>query len=73
MTTSLLGALRWRLTTWYLLTLTLMLVILGGGLFLVVRRQFAEELDTSLRKAVAQLEQAAAVRERERGLPRSGG
>lgn len=69
MTTSLLGALRWRLTAWYLVTLTLILMILGGGLFLVVRRQFAEELDGSLRKAVAQLEQAAAVRERERGLP----
>jgi signal transduction histidine kinase len=69
MTSTLLGPLRWRLTAWYLLTLTLILVILGGGLFVVVRRQFAEELDESLQKAVAQLEQAAAVRERERGLP----
>lgn len=65
MTRSPLARLRRRLTTWYILTFSAILLLLGGGLFLSIRRQFSTELDASLRLAAAELERAAAIRERE--------
>lgn len=61
-----LGRLRLQLTAWYAGVLLLVLAVLGGGLFLTVRRQMAEHLDVSLRAAAAALEQAARIRETER-------
>jgi signal transduction histidine kinase len=61
-----LTALRLRLTAWYVLTLGLILSLLGGGLFVVIRGQFTRQLDASLREATKELERAAAIRERER-------
>jgi signal transduction histidine kinase len=43
--------------------LTLILLLLGSGVFLAVRRQLSLELDVSLRNAVAVLEQATRTRE----------
>ena len=60
--------LRRRLTTWYLATFSAILLLLGGGLFVAIRHQFATELDASLRQATTELERAAAIREREAGL-----
>jgi len=60
-----LGRLRLRLTVWYGGTFTLILLLLGVGLFLVVRRQFSRQLDASLVQATHDLERAAAIRERE--------
>ncbi len=60
--------LRRRLTTWYLATFSAILMLLGGGLFIAIRHQFATELDASLRQAATELERAAAIREREAGL-----
>ena len=58
--------LRLHLTAWYAGVLVLVLVVLGTGLFLTVRRQMARHLDVSLRAAAASLEQAARIRESER-------
>lgn len=60
--------LRRRLTTWYVVTFSAILLLLGAGLFLSIRSQFSTELDASLRLATAELERAAAIREREAGL-----
>jgi len=62
-----LAPLRLKLTVWYLATLCGILVLLGGGLFVTIRRQFAHELDASLRDAAARLEGAARIREEEAG------
>ncbi|MEP6590218.1 MAG: ATP-binding protein [Gemmatimonadota bacterium] len=59
---------RRRLTTWYLATFGAILLLLGGGLFVAIRHQFASELDLSLRDATTELERAAAIRESEAGL-----
>ena len=61
-----LARLRLQLTAWYAGVLLLVLVVLGGGLFLTIRRQLARHVDRSLRAAAAALEQAALVRETER-------
>jgi signal transduction histidine kinase len=58
-----LAKLRLRLTAWYVGTFGLILVLLGGGLFLAIRAQISRQLDTSLRQAVEALEQAARIRE----------
>ncbi|MGH7669318.1 MAG: sensor histidine kinase [Gemmatimonadaceae bacterium] len=60
-----LTALRLRLTAWYVGTLGLILVLLGMGLFVVVRHQFARQLDLSLQQATLELERAAGIREQE--------
>ena len=61
-----LARLRLQLTAWYAGVLVLVLVVLGSGLFLTVRRQMSRHLDVSLRAAAAALEQAARIRESER-------
>ncbi|HEY6107749.1 MAG TPA: HAMP domain-containing sensor histidine kinase [Gemmatimonadales bacterium] len=61
-----LARLRRRLTWWYAGVLTLIIVLLGGGIFLAVRKQLARQLDTSLRAATAEVQQAARIREVER-------
>jgi signal transduction histidine kinase len=61
-----LARLRLRLTLWYGGVFTLILVLLGGGIFLAVRHQLARQLDASLRTATAALQRAARIREVER-------
>lgn len=61
-----LARLRRRLTWWYAGVLTLIIVSLGGGIFLAVRHQLARQLDASLRAATAEVQQAARIREVER-------
>src|SRR5437879_13612839 len=56
---------RLDLTPWYAGVLTLMLALLGGGLFVAVRRQISGQLDASLQAATAALMQAARIRETE--------
>ncbi len=60
-----LTALRLRLTAWYVVTLGLILVLLGLGLFVVIRRQFARQLGASLEQATLELQRAARIREQE--------
>ncbi len=60
-----LAALRLRLTLWYAGTLGLILLVLGAGLFLVIRSQIAHQLDVSLEGAARELMRAAAIREME--------
>ena len=55
--------LRLRLTAWYAATFGLILLFLGGGLFLVIRAQIARHLDDSLGRATQALARAAAIRE----------
>src|SRR2546425_7792535 len=50
-----LARLRLDLTLWYAGVLTLMLALLGGGLFVAVRRQISGQLDASLQAASAAL------------------
>ncbi|HTR22019.1 MAG TPA: ATP-binding protein [Gemmatimonadales bacterium] len=57
---------RWRLTLWYAGVFTAILVLLGGGLFLAVRRQMSRQLDLSLQAATEALTRAARIREVER-------
>lgn len=61
-----LAGLRLRLTLWYAGVFTLILVLLGGGLFVTIRQQIARQLDTSLGAATTALMQAARIREVER-------
>ncbi|HVM43384.1 MAG TPA: HAMP domain-containing sensor histidine kinase [Gemmatimonadales bacterium] len=60
-----LDRLRLRLTAWYAATFGLILVLLGGGLFLTIRSQMSRHLDDSLRLAVGELMRAARIRELE--------
>jgi signal transduction histidine kinase len=60
-----LSSLRLRLTAWYVVTLGVILVLLGTGLFVVIRHQFARQLDASLRESTAELIRAAGIREEE--------
>ena len=60
-----LGALRLRLTAWYASTFLAILLLLGAGLFVAVRRQISGQLRDSLRAATAELERAARTREAE--------
>lgn len=57
--------LRLGLTAWYLATFGAILIFLGGGLFVVIGRQFARQLDDSLHDATVELERAARIREME--------
>lgn len=60
-----LDRLRLRLSAWYLGTFCIILALLGGGLFLVIRSQLSRELDGSLRSATQELVRAARIREKE--------
>lgn len=60
-----LARLRLGLTAWYLATFGAILVLLGSGLFVVIGRQFARQLDDSLHDATVELERAAGIREME--------
>src|SRR5690348_3340200 len=60
-----LARLRLGLTAWYLATFGAILVFLGGGIFVVIGRQFARQLDDSLHDATVELERAARIREME--------
>src|SRR5919206_2664431 len=60
-----LARLRLGLTAWYLATFGAILVLLGGGLFVVIGRQFMRQLDDSLHDATVELERAARIREME--------
>jgi signal transduction histidine kinase len=57
--------LRRRLTAWYVVTFCIILALLFGGLFFVIRGQLAEQLDKSLRDATTELARAARIRETE--------
>ena len=61
-----LARLRLQLTLWYGGVFTLILVLLGGGVFVGVRRQLSRQLDASLRSATVALQRAARIREIER-------
>ena len=60
-----LDRLRLRLSAWYLGTFCIILALLGGGLFYVIRSQLSRELDGSLRSATRELVRAARIREKE--------
>ena len=65
MTLQPLARLRLGLTAWYLATFGAILVLLGAGLFVVIGRQFAQQLDDSLHDATVEVERAAHIREME--------
>ena len=56
---------RRQLTAWYVVTFLIILALLGGGLFVVIRGQFSSQLDDSLRSATTELARAARIREKE--------
>jgi signal transduction histidine kinase len=58
-----LDRLRLRLTVWYVATFSVILIVLGIGLVVTIRRQFSEQLDDSLRDATSELVRAARIRE----------
>ena len=64
--TQLLDRLRLRLTLWYVGVLTLILLLLGAGTFVAIRRQMSQHLDASLTAATAAVMQATLIREVER-------
>src|SRR4029078_6458695 len=57
--------LRRQLTSWYVVTFCIILTLLGGGLFVIIRGQLAQQLDQSLRDATTQLARACRIRETE--------
>src|SRR3989475_1453947 len=65
-----LARLRLQLTAWYAGVFTLVLALLGAGLFLTIRHQMSRHVDRSLSAAAAALEQAARIRETERASAR---
>ena len=60
-----LARLRRRLTAWYAATFGLILLLLGGGLYVVIHNQFERQLHDSLADATQELANAARIRERE--------
>ncbi len=60
-----LAAVRLRLTAWYAVTFGLIISLLGAGLFVVIRHQFARQLESSLHEATLELIRAARIREEE--------
>ena len=58
-----LARLRLGLTAWYAVTLGVILVLLGTGLFLAIRSQIGRQLDHSLEAAARALMRAAGIRE----------
>ncbi|MEA3244662.1 MAG: HAMP domain-containing sensor histidine kinase [Gemmatimonadota bacterium] len=65
-----LARLRLRLTAWYLGTMVVILLLLGGGLFVTIRGQLSSQLDASLADATAEIARAAATREVEAATAR---
>ena len=57
-----LARVRIRLTAWYVGTFSAILVLLGGGLLLVLQRQFTEQLDGSLRESLSPVVRYAQLR-----------
>jgi signal transduction histidine kinase len=55
--------LRLRLTFWYVATFGLIILLLGAGLFAVIRYQISQQLDASLHSATQELVRAARIRE----------
>ena len=55
--------LRMRLTFWYVATFGLIILLLGTGLFAVIRYQLSQQLDASLHSATQELVRAARIRE----------
>lgn len=55
--------LRLRLTIWYVATFGLIVLLLGAGLFVVIRSQLSQQLDSSLQGATRDLVRAARIRE----------
>jgi signal transduction histidine kinase len=55
--------LRLRLTVWYVVTFSLIILLLGVGLFAVIRYQLSQQLDDSLHSATQELVRAARIRE----------
>ena len=64
--------LRIRLTIWYLATFGTIILLLGVGLFLVIRNQLSKQLDDSLSGATTELIRAARIREAEEASSRGG-
>ena len=64
--------LRIRLTIWYLATFGTIILLLGAGLFLVIRNQLSHQLDDSLSGATTELIRAARIREAEEASSRGG-
>jgi signal transduction histidine kinase len=62
--------LRLRLTIWYFATFGLIILLLGAGLFGVIRYQLSQQLDDSLKSATLELVRAARIREVEAAGPR---
>jgi signal transduction histidine kinase len=52
-----------RLTLWYVVTFSLIILLLGVGLFAVIRYQLSQQLDDSLHSATQELVRAARIRE----------
>jgi signal transduction histidine kinase len=65
-----LARLRLQLTAWYAGVLTLVLALLGVGLFVTIRHQMSRHVDRSLESAAAALEEAVRIRETERAAAR---
>jgi signal transduction histidine kinase len=59
--------LRLRLTIWYVATFGLIILLLGGGLFWVIRYQLQQQLADSVHDATEELVRAARIREAEKG------
>ncbi|MEO7965681.1 MAG: ATP-binding protein [Gemmatimonadaceae bacterium] len=55
--------LRLRLTVWYIGTFFVILLLLGAGLFVTIRRQLSHQLDDALRSATTDLARAARIRQ----------
>ena len=60
-----LALLRRRLTFWYAATLSLILLLLGGGLYVMIHSQLAQQLEDSLTNATREVVRAARIREME--------
>ena len=56
---------RLQLTAWYVVTFCIILALLGGGLFVIIRGQLSSQLDDSLKSATTELARAARIRETE--------
>lgn len=60
-----LAALQRRLTVWYAVTMTSIMLLLGTSLFVVLSRDLSDDLDQSLRFATEEVVRAARIREQE--------
>lgn len=58
-----LASLRRRLTAWYAATFGLILLLLGGGLYVAIHAQLTRQLQASMREATKELASAARIRE----------